>query len=278
MKSIDLLQLQRLIDGESSISEIQQLLKLAGQDSGHWQTIALALMEERALQRKWLETESGGPGSTDAQTGVSSQPIKSLVGTTEAETSEKKWTESSPANRTEPNLLNNQTVGGGSVDPKWDSGHRAVVRKWLAVAAAIALATLIGYRWGQRQPLETLAGIDRGGFELKSSGTEDDLAANTASRITPVQHRPDYHLELSDVAGGQLRGTVPLYSLESFEQWKIDDLANNNLPFSLSSEQLHDLHQQGIRVHEKLEFISGDLENGKKFLVPVRSIRFSPGY
>jgi len=277
MKAIDSLQLQRLIDGECTVTEIQELLKSARENSSHWQAIALALLEERAWQGEVLGLVEDGCLGGSAR-GVARQ-------------FETGMTESIRESAVQSALVAAEKVGGNrglpfdgdseylvpAGRPRFDR-HSRQGWYWLTGAAAVILAALIGYRWGQEtEPSGSSVAVNSPGF---GPAVGEGSPASALPQITPVRHRPDYHLELSPAVGGKLQGTVPLYSLESFDQWDSSD-PHSQTPltaFTFSAQQLRDLHRQGIGVHEKLEFISGDLENGKKFLVPVRTIHFSPGH
>lgn len=269
MKPVEPLQLQRLIDGESSIAEVQSLLAAAEQNSHHWQEIALALLEDRAWQsqlQSQLQSAAEQPSTisaiTQAQSGESEHVDLAVV---------------TPGDLNKVAGANNQRFDH---QPDAPSSRPTILSRrpnrwgWLATVAAVALATIIGYRVGQHSfQLPPLAEQAQSKWELSSDQTQPSV---DQQKITPVAHRPDYYLTLPANADSGLQGSVPMYAVDSLDQWEQRNRAQQQ-DFRLSSESLRALQNQGFVVRENIQFLTGDMENGKMFIVPIRTIQFSPG-
>lgn len=251
MKPVEPILLQRLIDGESTATEVESLLAAAEQNADHWKEIAIALLEDRAWQSQ-LECQSKEVLAMIPAT------VSSIENQTDIAS------ESGRNDLPRPSSLSSSA-----------SSKRRVQWGWLsAAAAAVVLATLIGYGVGQNSER---------GPALVDGTPENQVAADptfqpsiSQSPITPVKHRPDYYLNLPATADSGLQGSVPLYHVESVDAWQPPH-RTESYSSQLSAESLRALQRQGFDVRENVEFITGDLENGKVFVVPIRTIQFTPG-
>ena len=148
----------------------------------------------------------------------------------------------------------------------------------LAVAASVALAGLIGYLVGNDGPMPI--------------GPEKGIASNMLAEndriseplVTPVDLKPEYRMELL-TPDGEALNEVDLFRYKDLNQL----YANRNsqerlsledvLPASgFSPEMRQQLSRSGYEINESTNYMSGKLEDGRKFVVPVRSIRFDRGH
>ncbi len=170
--------------------------------------------------------------------------------------------------------------------------------RWLLLAASLMMAIWLGYALGQNQPpsgqlakqerwqdngawwpegpaqtrsdfsgLGTMsAGVDRNGSPMN----------NPSVGIRPAVLQPERHYDLPSNSQSTLRGSVPLYSVESVEQLQsLEQAEDQRLLFS--PEQIERLSKQGIVVRQKMDLIEGNLEDGRIFVVPIRTLQFSAG-
>jgi hypothetical protein len=244
MNLIDPLQLQRLADGQLDLPAIKQLLADAQSNPQHWQMIASTMIEQQLLERSFQE-------DTDAPDDVMETSF-----------------EMAPAGHL--NRLDSSHSSTGSGSRLWN---------WFAVAAGIMIAGLVGYLAGDSGDLGSA------GTNIVSSST--DLAAavvaspNSQPR-TPAVYQPDYHLEIpANSQWAKSRelsptGRVPLYSVGNQEQLK-QFRRHQKATEEFDPEMLRRLAAAGYQIKNDVELISGDLNDGEKFIVPVRTIRLIPG-
>ena len=91
---------------------------------------------------------------------------------------------------------------------------------------------------------------------------------------TLVDYRPDYHLELQDANGNPYFGSeVPLYSAANAQRAGI----RLDQPSQIPSEFVDRVNRNGYGIRQNLNYISGRLNDGRQFVVPVRTINLSPG-
>lgn len=142
---------------------------------------------------------------------------------------------------------------------------------WPALAAGLLVAATLGY----------VAGSVPG-----TSGTRESSATQLAGNVdstednasgTPQEHRPQYHLRLPDVGNDALSdSSIPLYEPAAFkamqDQQPIEFYGNG-----MSNADLQRLYRNGYQVQQNVNFMSGKLDDGRSFVVPVRTINLSTG-
>ena len=272
MNPVEPLTLQRLIDGECSADEVRSALASAEQHPDLWPLIATALVEDRAWQRQFQrETRKAGLASGSGRAAASGPgnfaPTLDVV------------VDGLPRNSTlsvRPDFNPNPSIATRS------TVQSALVRlNRLALAACALLAAMLGYVAGQHFPSanparELLAQADHAKPALKSLDNQVAAAPVATPKITPASLQADYHLQLPNDDGSNLSGDIPLYNVQSMEQWNQLSQPTND-QFQLSQEMLADLKARGMRVRQDVKFLSGNLQDGRKFVIPIRSINFSPG-
>ena len=244
MNEKEILDLQRLIDGECNEVEIRNLLQDAEQKPRQWKEIATAFIEDQFWRRQFQSMEPAESLSIDS-------PLAEL-----------------------PHDSNG--VVKKNFQPDSSNGL-----KWLSLAACVTAAAMIGYVAGNDPasptPSVTNAIADNSGMQATPTPIP---APSTTPKITPASLKPDYHLQLVDQNGQEqgsvFDGEVPLYSVDSPEQ-----VAQIRQPdqqrLAVSPEMLKQLTGRGFRVRENVNYISGSLKDGRQFVVPVRTINFVPG-
>ena len=149
----------------------------------------------------------------------------------------------------------------------------------LAIAAGLAVAGLVGYMVGSDGPI---AAPD-------NSISTNIIANNEQSSplVTPVDLQPEYRMELLTPDGEAINGEVDLYRYNDLHRF-VENRGGKNSdrvtfddvlpPSGFSREARSRLSQSGYEINESTNFMSGRLQDGRQFVVPVRSIRFEPGH
>jgi hypothetical protein len=255
MKSIDPLLLQRLVDGELDPPQIQQILADATTAPEQWQEIAVGFVENQTWDRAFQSFESGN---------------STLPTAADAVAADERVADEDAIRQTKPS--------SGSI-------HRRSRPSWLVLAASLLAAATIGYMVNHIQnrdlPSSNLAKETLEPSEpLLASKIPDSQTPNP--QMTPAMLQPDYHLEvpqdneyLRDVMAAGPVAPVPLYRIGNAEQLKL--LNQQRAPAKLPPEILQDLAGSGYQMQQDIDFISGRLDDGRSFVVPVRTIRFVPG-
>jgi hypothetical protein len=244
------LNLQRLVDGECSKDEVTGILREADQQPGAWKAIATAFVEDQFWRRQFQSLES----RPDAQhRNLSSVAPVGSGGT------------------------NGSLLEAESAPPR---GRPRFPLYWLTLAATCAVAATIGFtagkgtRSGNPATYESLAQVN----PSESIATED--VSSPTPRMTPASLKADHHLQLIDGQGfeqGMIPdGEIPLYAIESPEEIAHIPTAGNRV-MPVAPEVLARLRQQGFRLRQDVNFISGNLRDGRRFVVPVRTLMFVPG-
>jgi hypothetical protein len=262
---IDDLILQRLIDGELEDDQIRQLLRQADEaspDASDWKQLAVAFAENQMFRR-------GFHGFHDAmvQTGIengihdhSAFGDKALFNTTHQATDAE---------------LNNPSF--------W----------WtLAIAACVMITTAIGYQ--QRHAIYRTFGIQVAERQVVEHQTTAPAAQalQDFSRTSLLTIKPDGHLEVDRLPRGlkQISGQpIPLYNARRFPPQKLAGLRSNDaatrqafidqiMPTeSINDQTKSDYQNAGVMVDQDIEFLSGQLDDGRVYVIPYRSVKFTAG-
>lgn len=237
--TIDSNQVQRLVDGELSADEIRTLFETADQNPEQWRGIACAFAEDQLFARQFdTLTEQIDPP----------KPVTPVV------------RQSKPSPQPSPPAM--------------------PLVKRLAIAASLAAVGLFGYLIGNDGPMTTPG-------ELAS--TENMIADNhpngAVESLTPVNLQPEYRMELLTPDGESIDGEVDLYRYNDLHQLVQREGGNRNVklsdflpPSGFSTEARQRLSQSGYEINESTNYVSGRLQDGRQFVVPVRSIRFDQGH
>lgn len=277
MNPINPIQLQRLIDGEISSDDLQQFSADLKQQPALSQTIAAALIEDRVWRNQF---------------GNDSSEKNQITPASEASFSNVAPTKSTEINITSENPIPNSSLPKSNL-PKSVRKPRFQVRpNWLAIAASALFAAMLGYTLGQQNQTAwpTLAfNPDANPSPILSPGLNPNPSPTVSSnpapqpaipKLTPASLTADYHLELPGNSTSSLVGEVPLYQMRSAPHWRqqfreLNQASAKN--FQVTPELMNRLHANGFRVQQDIEFVSGNLQDGRTFVVPIRSIQFVPG-
>ncbi len=148
--------------------------------------------------------------------------------------------------------------------------------RWWSIAAMLALALTVGFLSGrgdfaQRAPLSDPVTADRKWVDPGSPSAPMALAQHDnrapASQINPAF----YHMQLEDPQGNRyLDSEIPLYSVtQSTDLRRLDA---GEIP-PVVQEQARN---SGYQVHQDIRYVSGQLNDGRRFIIPIRNYRFSP--
>ncbi len=230
--------LEKLIDGEMSAAEVRDLFETAEQHPSQWRTIACAFAEDTLFRRQFESLADD----------VAQQKAKPAKAKPAASTTNKTTSQPMP-----------------------------LVRQ-LAIAASVAVAGLVGFMVGSDGPMTAPV-----------HPIETNIVANNdanAPTVTPVDLQPEYRMELL-TPDGEAMNEVDLYRYDDLHRLVENRNGGSNdrvmlsdvLPASGFTQEVRQrLNQSGYDVNESTNFISGRLQDGRQFVVPVRSIRFDQGH
>lgn len=245
---MDPMNLQRLVDGECSVEEIQQLLSGAMDSQESWRNVATAFIEDQLFRRQFNDQDQPSPPE------LASQPDRAI----------------------EPLPLG-----------KRNSSRGTTLLHWVAIAAAVCLAALIGYIVGN-DPGDPVGQVPIASAPepaadeiIPEQESTFDLAANRSEPRMTNASLPDYRMQLLDEDGEHTDSAlynrdIPLYSVNSRDQ--LDRLtAVNRQQMELPDEWKAKLADRGIRTRVRVDYVSGNLKDGRSFVIPVRTINFYQG-
>lgn len=149
--------------------------------------------------------------------------------------------------------------------PESDSPSAPGIKFWLALAAAVVLGVWLGKVWTPQDTNNTVNtnSIASHNSSPDSVSPQDDLSNIPERQL--VNFEPAHHLSMGDA------GEVPLYTLEQAQQMGL--LKEQSLP----QDTVNQLRDRGYQLEQNTQYISGRAQDGRRILVPVRSVRFNPG-
>ena len=149
----------------------------------------------------------------------------------------------------------------------------------LATAAGLAAALTIGFILGGNSD----APVQNNRNNLLTATTPDPI--QTENAVTTADFEPECRMELMTAEGDPVGSEVDLYRVEDFKKL----LANpdSDATFALQ-EVLADsgftddartrLSRSGYLLDEDTRYVSGRLDDGRAFVVPIRSIRLNTSH
>ncbi len=144
---------------------------------------------------------------------------------------------------------------------------------WLALTAGLLLAAGVGYFAGSGVAVNETASSTTG-LVADNHQTDPTVGAADVDQ-TLAGLTPEYELELTD-AMGIGKSSVPIYSARRLNQ--LPPSQRNVFAAAGPSEQeIRRLRQSGYRLQQDVDYLSGRLEDGRTFVVPVQTINFSSG-
>ena len=306
MNSIDPITLQRLVDGELDLPQVQQLIKEIDVSPDQWRDIATAMIEDRLWQQAVRVQDPANGVSSDGDLAAA---MLSAIETNPVTL----WDdENRPAreNMSYDSQTRDHSANSLSQKSKSPTTQAPPARtNWMLIAASLFVAVGFGYVVGG--PLNF--GNSNAGLALTENealtpptGSADFIAENSASnrssiddptlangripphrvdpnqsKITPAVYQPDYHLQVPD--DNQLLSTenvgpvdpVPLFAVRNADQLRRFQQQQRD-HWKLSTELMQRMSDRGFRMQQDIEFITGKVNDDHSFVVPIRTIRFVP--
>lgn len=160
--------------------------------------------------------------------------------------------------------------------PLTDSGFSAL--RLLATAAGLAAALTIGFILGGD------ANSPRPGEAQTNSIVSNPPERAPESPLTTADFEPEYRMELVNVDGEPVGSQVDLYRMEDLQKLTGNSAGDpftfkQVIPESGITDVARDrLSRSGYFLDEDTGYVSGQLEDGRTFVVPVRSIRLNTSH
>lgn len=270
MNSIDPILLQRLIDGELELNQVQQLVKEADLSSVQWREIAVAMIEDRI----WQSTFSASRDNVDSIVNAARPTIPSP--------------EREPVAPIKPSNERGTSKSGSADSGTFDGDRWQSSSFRYLLAASLLLAVGIGYLI---HGMLDSSSLNRGqsiaipndpipldpGSAIASNSPS--IGSNPGSMITQTSYRPQYHVEmpserlLPDQNIGPV-DPVPLYSVRNSSDFRA--FQQRQAKTAIDPELVKRLSESGFRMQEDIEFISGNVNDDESFIIPIRTIRIVP--
>jgi len=263
MKTLDAFKLQRLIDGQISFPEMREILLLAESQPGLWRSIATTYMENQLWRNEFRTAETCPDSSARVH---ATHATSSEIAESRAATKSRRSGDHRSGDYRSGELRRNQ---------------------WLALAGCMLLALGIGFagglmrNWGIPKLTDGTSGLavnspDR--LAMPSAASYPPSIRDSFDSVAGAQggvnraFRPAYHLQLENADGQQFMDSdIPLY--EATDLRALDILE----PTPISLESQARWRQSGFRLDQATRYISGRLNDGREFIVPIQQIRLSPG-
>ena len=257
--------LQKLVDGELENNQIRILLRDADRadsdaNQAHWKQMAVAFVENQLMQKSFSDFNSA--------------------------------LSSSPSSAERANILNasparQKTVTGVS--------NRALWTSILAASLLIGVA-LLSRNFVFNSLTLTPSSIANGTTSITAG--IDAVSDDNKKPLLPFDQRtllaltPDHQLNpdlLPSTFGRKGQRQVPLYEANRFDRRQLNQLRSNDsaakrawfdqvMPTgSVDDQMVADCEKAGMFVDQEIEFLSGRLDDGRPYMIPYRSVRFSSG-
>ena len=159
---------------------------------------------------------------------------------------------------------------GGNAMPK-SSAHGKLdfwtVSQWLTLAAMLLVMLASGYYLGQSD--DSSAGMD-----IANTVPSIDPGPNPGATqgTSMVNLRPEYHMQLQDPQGAYANTEIPLYDMTTARQ-----MGYQLQPPELPEQLKRSWTSSGYQLKQNVDYISGRLNDGRRFIVPVRTINLTSG-
>ena len=271
---MDELLLQKWVDGELSKDQVRNLLhdltqsdlsNLAGQSlplnqtETAWKRVAVAFIENQIVEREFTDLDSkfNTIGANDPDTQNHEDDNQELNPLTRTNTSLKAGLGWSALALAASSLLYFSLIGQPLAEPNQSEIATTVV--------------------GQDSPVSETNGADQ---------------LPNFDRRTLLTLAPDHHLQSTQLPAShssKVSQQVPLYDAKRFDRRQLGGLRNRDgaarrawvdqvMPTSgVTDQMVADYEKAGLMVNQNIEFLSGRLDDGRSYMIPYRTVRFSPG-
>ena len=308
---ISIAEIRRLSQAAEQSPELWRVIGVTLLEDRCWQHQIGTTFENLSLADLSLAEEANRetdrfPGNQTVSNCISNPPLRTLpagfvspsMASIDHKTPASATTSVEPEFQHLPHLTAVKTAGPGFTKRDDSRDLSSGKMRWLLLAASLMMAVWLGYALGQYDPpsgqlAEQERWQDNGarwhedsaqlrsdfaGLGGKPAGGDRNGSAmnNPPVGIRPAMLQPERHYDLPPNSQSTLRGSVPLYSVDSVAQLQLLEQADDQR-LLFSPEQIERLSKQGIVVRQKMDLIEGNLEDGRIFVVPIRTLQFSAG-
>ena len=267
---IDEILIQKLIDGELSNHQIREILREADQvveddkadqtnptqqKSSAWKQLAVAFAENQIIHRAFSDLDSAASSTVKAERSIAANEVTPVRQQSAKSTSSRR------------------TVG------------------MFALAASLLIGVSLLHQYLQvtdQADHSTVLASD----DSTEPGVETVNPLLNFDRSTLLKLTPDHQLQSNQLPTSfsqKVSQQVPLFDAKRFDRRQLDGLRGNDLaarrawvnevmPASGVTDQLvADYEKAGLMVDQDIEFLSGRLDDGRAYMIPYRTVRFSSG-
>jgi hypothetical protein len=240
------LEFQRLVDGELSHAQRAELLCRLGEDVQPWRSLAMALLEEQQWAREVCSSKTQAWIACDV---VAAKPAA----------------DASLATLSQGSGVGLESIGNGPSKRSWN---------WMSALAASALFALglFGGTWMRSSfnplPNDNASGSTSGIALANAPSSPARLPRSTA---THPSFASDNHLVMDLPGSGMQQNDIPLVDARDVDPQLI--MAKEAYEMARWNQQLK---KRGYQVDVQPEFYSGNLDDGRKVIVPVHNVSLKP--
>ena len=156
------------------------------------------------------------------------------------------------------------------------------VPQWLTIAAGLLLALGAGYLAGDRGrtddamarvPGQSVSEQIAENVPTLSPDANNDTESFAPAMERTVAYKPNHYIRLQDQEGRDVMDSeIPMYDSQTARR------AGLKFEAEPISEELRDyLLQRGYQSRQDVDYFSGRLDDGRRYMVPARTINFSQG-
>lgn len=252
---IDPIQLQSIVDGESTVAQRRAFLSRCEGNPQQWKTLALALLEEQQFRKQFAQV--------GAKPDQRLEPKNLLPRETKVSAENPSSISPEPLNVLPSYGLGNAGVPSGNVHSRWSTWGPVLAAGLLAVMGFVGGRTFSGLTQ-ELPPSDLIANTQVVGETPRTPTTEQKSPISLVADSDPYHGMPETDLRV------RLPSTdyeIPIFDATNFDPTIA--LAKQEIEIQELNKRLR---KQGFEIDMKPEYVTGKLQDGRQVIVPVHQV------